>query len=203
MSESLNIERIGTYEARVKAILATGIAEADRQRETWNLRNEAQRSLRRTTGLNENEPTGSVVKSHPGNWDSGCAEPLFTWRRQNCISTHPVMMYRHPGVTGQACGEGYPREDGRSSISPVKWHGYTELMESSIVSSIGVIQSREVKPSISRSETTVDGVREVRQVHSSDEVTVMVTDAKGPDFCCASFEEQGDHSLQKRSSKWA
>ena len=88
-------------------------------------------------------------------------------------------------------------------VSPVKWHGYTELMESSIVSSIGVIQSREVKPSISRSETTVDGVREVRQVHSSDEVTVMVMDAKGPDFCCASFEEQGGPSLRKRSSTWA
>ena len=155
MSESLNIERTGNYEARVKAELATVSAEADRQRETWNLRNEALRSLRRTTGLNENEPTGSVVKSHPGNWDSGCAEPLFTWRRQNCISTNPVMMCRHPGVTGQACGEGYPREDGRSRISPVKWHGYTELMESSNVSSIGVNQSLEVKPSISRSETMV------------------------------------------------
>ena len=71
------------------------------------------------------------------------------------------------------------------------------------MSSIGMIQSREVKPSISRSETTVDGVREVRQVHSSDEVTVMVMDAKGPDFCCASFEGQGSSSLPKRSSKWA
>ena len=118
MSESLNIERTGNYEARVKAELATVSTEADRQRETWNLRNEAQRSLRRTTGLNENEPTGSVVKNHPGNWDSGCAEPLFTWRRQNCISTNPVMMCRHPCVTGQAFGEGYPREDGRSPTVP-------------------------------------------------------------------------------------
>ena len=117
MSENLNTERTGNYEARVKAILATGMAEADRQRETWNPRNEVQRSLRRITGLNENEPTGSVVKSPSGNWDSGCAEPLSTWRRQNCASTHPVMMCRHPGVTGQACGERYPREDGRSRIS--------------------------------------------------------------------------------------
>ena len=76
-------------------------------------------------------------------------------------------------------------------------------MESSILSSIGVNQSLEVKPSISRSETTVNGVGEVRQVHSSYEVTVMVMDAKGPDFCCASFEEQGGPSLRKRSSTWA
>lgn len=203
MSESLNIERTGNYEARVKAILVTGMAEADRQWETWNLSNEAQRSLRRTAGLNENEPTGSVVKSHPGNWDSGCAEPLLTWRRQYCTPTHPVMMCRHPGVTGQACGEGYLREDGRSRISPVKWHGYTELIESSIVSSVSVIQSLEVKSSISRSETTVNGVREVRQVHSRNEIPVTGIDTKGPDFCCASFEEQGGPSLRKRSSTWA
>ena len=88
-------------------------------------------------------------------------------------------------------------------MSPMKWQGCIELIGSSNGGSILVAQSQEVNPSISRSETTVDGVREVRQVHSSDEVTVMVTDAKGPDFCCASFEEQGDHSLQKRSSKWA
>ncbi len=154
------------------------MAKADRKREIWNLRNDTQRPLRRTTGLNEKEPAGSVEKSHPGNCDIGCAEPLFTWQRHNCTLTHPVMMYRHPGVTAQACGEGYLREHGRYTGPPVKWHGYTELMEISIVSIIGVIQSREVNPPISRSETTVDGVREVRQIHSSDEATIMVMDAK-------------------------
>ena len=88
-------------------------------------------------------------------------------------------------------------------VSPVKWHGYTELIESSIVSSVSVIQSLEVKSSISRSETTVNGVREVRQVHSRNEIPVTGIDTKGPDFCCASFEEQGGPSLRKRSSTWA
>ena len=184
MSENLNVSGAGRYEARVKGTLATVMPEADRQREKWNLSNEVQRSLRRTAGLNMSEPTCSVVKNHPGNWDSGCAEPLFTWRRQYRL---PALAWvtGHPGVTGQACSEGYPREDGRSRISPMKWQGCTELIESSIGSSIFATQSLEVSPSISRNETTGNGVREVRQAHSSSEITVMVMDAKGPDFCCA------------------
>jgi len=110
---------------------------------------------------------------------------------------------RHPGVTGQACSEGYPREDGRSRISPVKWHGYTRLIESFTVSSIAVIQSLEVKLSISRGETTVNGAPEVRRNNSSDEFPVMGIDMKCPDFCCASFEEHGGSSLRKRSITWA
>ena len=55
MSESLNVLKAGKYEAWVKAELVTVSAEADRQREEWNLSNEAQKSLRETAGLNENE----------------------------------------------------------------------------------------------------------------------------------------------------
>jgi len=40
MSESLNVEGTENYEARVKAILVTGMAEADRKRETWDLSDE-------------------------------------------------------------------------------------------------------------------------------------------------------------------
>ncbi|MHB1440545.1 MAG: hypothetical protein ACYCWK_07480, partial [Cuniculiplasma sp.] len=61
MSESLNIGKTENYEARVKDGLVTVPSEADRQREIWNLRNEAQRSLREVAGLNVNEPTSSVV----------------------------------------------------------------------------------------------------------------------------------------------
>ena len=175
----------GLYSTR--GTLATAIPEADRQREKWNLSNEAQRSLRRTAGLNMSEPICSVVKSHPGNWDRGCAEPLFTWRRQYRIPL-PALVSEHPGVTGQACSEGYPREEGRSRISPMTWYGYSEPMESSTVSGIGVTQFHEVTPPISRSEMAGNGVREVRQVYSMYERLVMGVDVKRPYFCCASSE---------------
>ena len=88
-------------------------------------------------------------------------------------------------------------------MSPMKWQGCIELIGSSNGGSILVAQSQEVNPSISRSETTGNGVLGVRQAHSSGEITVMMMDAEGPDFCCASFEGQGSSSLPKRSSKWA
>ncbi|MEM3334037.1 MAG: hypothetical protein QW745_07525 [Thermoplasmata archaeon] len=61
MTESLNISRTRRYEARTKIILATIMIEASRQWKIKNLNNEAYRSLREATGLNESEPTSSVI----------------------------------------------------------------------------------------------------------------------------------------------
>ena len=61
MSESLYVSRTGRYEAGGKDGLATVPSEATRQREEWNLRNEAQKSQREAAGLNKNEPIRSVV----------------------------------------------------------------------------------------------------------------------------------------------
>lgn len=115
------------------------------------------------------------------------------------ITVYPIMpvgVCRHPGVTGWACGEGYSREGGRSRTSPVKWLTCTARIESSNESSVRTWKSQEVSQSISRSEMTGNGVREVRQVHSSGEFPVMGMDAKEPDFCSASSRERGSPSLQ-------
>ena len=69
------------------------------------------------------------------------------------------------------------------------------LMENSIVSSLSVTGSQEVSLSISSSEVMVDEVWGVRRVCSSDDVTAMVADTKGPDFGQASSAEQGCSSL--------
>lgn len=76
MSESLNAEITGNCKARVKDELATVLSEADRQREIWNLIEEAQRSLRRTAGPNASEPACSVVTPARSNAVNGCAEPV-------------------------------------------------------------------------------------------------------------------------------
>ncbi|MGC8630103.1 MAG: hypothetical protein ACP5RY_03480, partial [Thermoplasmata archaeon] len=108
MSESLKVVITGSYEARVKIILATGMIKADRQRGQLDL-NKAQIPRCKTTGLNENEPVYSVVKKSRSNAVSGCAEPIYGWRRQYSVSTNPARMLEHPGVVGWACGEGYSR----------------------------------------------------------------------------------------------
>ena len=128
MSESLNIVRTGNYEARVKDGLVTVPSEADRQWEIWNLRNEAQRSLREAAGLNANEPIRSAVICTSSNGVNGCAEPVRWWRRQYYASTNPARMHKHPGVAGLACGEGYSREDGRSHIFPVRGMATRKLL---------------------------------------------------------------------------
>ena len=51
MSESLNVLRTKRYEARTKDEMVTALFEASRQREIWNLSNEAQKSLRESAGL--------------------------------------------------------------------------------------------------------------------------------------------------------
>ena len=88
MRESLNVSKTGRYEARVKVMLETVMAEADRQWEIWNLSNEAQRSLRETTGLNEHEHVCSVVTPTFSNGVTGCAEPVVRRRRQYRIYTN-------------------------------------------------------------------------------------------------------------------
>ena len=67
MNESFNVLKTGRYEAWVKAEQATVSVEADRQREEWNLGNEAQKSKRGTAGQNESEPVRSIVMHTSGN----------------------------------------------------------------------------------------------------------------------------------------
>ncbi len=98
MSESLITVKTGNCKAWVKDELVTDSSEANRQREIWNLSNEAQKSLRELAGLNESEPISSVVNRSPGNWDSGCVEPLEVWRRQYHAPPHPAEVHEHPGV---------------------------------------------------------------------------------------------------------
>ncbi|MCL5782393.1 MAG: hypothetical protein M1476_00565 [Candidatus Thermoplasmatota archaeon] len=109
MRESLNTERTGNYEARVKAELATVSAEADRQRGQRNLSNEARVPLREAAGLNENEPICSVVSIARSNAVKGYVEPVYVWRRQYHASPNPARMHECPGVAGQAWGEGCSR----------------------------------------------------------------------------------------------
>ncbi len=112
MSESLNVLRIGRYEARVKDGLATVPLEADRQGEIYNPRDGAGKSLREAAGLNESEPICSIVSIARSNAVIERAEPVCPGQRQYRVS-HPVWMHGRFGVTGLACGEGYPQEDGR------------------------------------------------------------------------------------------
>ena len=182
MSESLNIGKTGNYEARVKDGLATVSSEADRQWEIWNLRNEAQRSLREAAGLNANEPIRSAVICTSSNGVNGCAEPVRWWRRQYYASTNPARMHKHPGVAGLACGEGYSREDGRSHIFPVRGMEYM-VIKNPTAGFYLVFHNPEVNPAISRSEMPDNKVWEVRSDNSSDESSVMERDAKCPDFC--------------------
>ena len=127
MSESLNVLRTGRYEARGKDGLVTVPFEATRQREEWNLSNEAQKSQRETTGLNENEPIRSIVMHTPGNGMNVCVEPISCRRRQHHTAENPDWQYEHTGVAGQACGEGYSREDGRPHMSPVRRDGMHDI----------------------------------------------------------------------------
>ena len=182
MSESLNIGKTENYEARVKDGLVTVPSEADRQREIWNLRNEAQRSLREAAGLNVNEPTSSVVMDTLSNEESGCADPVRIWRRQYQILTDSVGVSGHPGVSRLACGKGYSRQDGRSHIFPVRGMEYMVIKNPS-AGFYHVFHSPEVNPAISGSEVPDNEVWEVRQVNSSGETSVMGADAKDPDFC--------------------
>jgi|AADL01.1.fsa_nt_gi hypothetical protein len=182
MSESLNIGKTENYEARVKDGLVTVPSEADRQREIWNLRNEAQRSLREAAGLNVNEPTSSVVMDTLSNEESGCADPVRIWRRQYQILTDSVGVSGHPGVSRLACGKGYSREDGRSHIFPVRGMRYM-VLKNPTAGFYHAFHNPEVNPTISRSEMPDDEMWEVRSDNSSDEFSVMGIDAKCQNFC--------------------
>lgn len=172
MSESLNTVRTGSCKARSKGILVTAIPEAGRQREIWNLSNEAQISLREIAGLNMCEPRCSVVIMTPGNWVNGRAEPFCVWRRQHHAPPHPAEVHERSGVAGQACCEGYPREDGRSLI-----------LAHSGIKHPNVDQEMDVRTAISVTrETLSNGIREVGKDHINDESSVMGADAKGPCF---------------------
>ena len=115
MGESPNVAETANHKARTKSELVTVSFEAGRQREIWNHREMAQRSLRGTAGLNVREPGCSVVITPHSNVVSMCAEPLIVWRRQHPSSVIcAVWMTGHIGVAGQACCEGCSREDGRS-----------------------------------------------------------------------------------------
>jgi hypothetical protein len=183
VSESLNIVRTGSYESRVKGRLVTVPPEADRQREEWNLSNEAQRSLRKAAGLNISEPICSIVICTSSNGVKEHVEPVSTRRRQHQASTNPARMHECSGVTGLACGEGYSREDGRDCIDPVRLTMHMELIKRPDLDSIHMHGSMEVRMPISGSETASEVMQPVRRVHSSDEFSAMEMDAKGPDFC--------------------
>ena len=178
MSESLNVSRTERYKARVKAELATVSAEADRQREIWNLSNEAQRSRRKTPDLNVNEPIRSVVIVPRSNAVTGWAEPVDIWRRQYQISTDPVGISGHPGVSGQVWCEGYPREDGRDCIAPVRLIICMKLIKRPNVDSSQADESREVTIRISESEIGSEGMQPVRQVHIRHDTPVMGADRR-------------------------
>ena len=182
MSESLNVLTIGRYEARVKVILATVMTEADRQWEIWNLSSEAQTSLRETPGLNENEPICNAVIRTSSNGMNGCAEPVRLWRRQYHAAC-PIWLHGHPGVTGQAWDECYPREDGRDCIDPVRTTMCMELIKRPNVGSYHAYRSEEVMIRIIGREIGSKVMQPVRQDHNRNEVPAMGTDAKGPDFC--------------------
>lgn len=198
MSESLNVLKTGRYEARGKDGLVTVPSEATRQREEWNLSNEAQRSRRVAAGLNENEPISSVVISSLSNEVKECVEPVIWWRRQHQISAKTVEVSGHSGVAGLACGEGYSREDGRDCIDPVRLTMHMELIKRPDVGSIHLHGSREVRMPISGSETASEVMQPVRRVHSRDEFPVMGIDPKGPDFCKSFPNSSGLSELPER-----
>ena len=104
MSESLNVLRTGRYEARVKAELATVSAEADRQRKTWNLRNEALRSLRETTY--------GVKVSRPGEFHpKPPSEPYVR------LSTHTAPVIQSMNIFGISYGF-FPLMDSSLPVDP-------------------------------------------------------------------------------------
>ena len=191
MSESLNVLRTKRYEARTKDEMVTALFEASRQREIWNLSNEAQKSLRESAGLKKNEPTSSTVIFSPSNGMNVCVEPVWIWRRQYQVSANSVWIPEHTGVAGQACGEGYPKEDGRDCIAPMRTTVCMKLIERPNVGSDHAHRSVEVTIRISGSEIGSKGMQPVRQDHNRDETSVMEADPKGPDFCNASGRRTG------------
>ena len=198
MSESLNVLRTGRYEARTKGRLVTDLSEAGRQWEIWNLSNKAQRSLRENAGLNVNEPICSTVMHTLSNGMTVCVEPFVSWRRQHHAAGIPDMPHGHTGVTGQACGEGYPKEDGRDCTVPMRLTVCMRPIKRPKVDSLHVHRSKEVSGAISGSEVLLKDLQPVRQANIRDETSVMGADPKGPDFCNASGEGQGNSSRQDR-----
>ena len=175
MSESLNVVRAKSYEARPKAGRATVPAEAGRQRGSvdprWPKYPDAKPQARTYS-----EPRCSIVSETRSNAVSGSAEPIDWRRRQHpsAIQARPVEL---PGVAGRACGEGCSEEGGRSGIVPNK-----------------------VRATISATrEECSDAVPEVRGDDSSGEPSVMDGDAKHPHFDGAADEATGSPSRPERA----
>ena len=127
-----------------------------------------------------------------------CVEPIMSRQRQNQVSIFSVRIPGRTGVAGQACGESYPREDGRDCSAPMRTTVCTELIEHPIVGSDHAHRSVEVTIRINGSEIGSKGIQPVRQENSRDETSVMEADPKVPDFCNASGEGQGNSSRQTR-----
>jgi len=169
MSESLNVARAKSCEARPKVSRAIGLAEAGRQRGTadprWPDRPDAEPQARTCS-----EPRHSIVSETRSNAVSGSAEPLDWWRRQHPppIQARVVELL---GVAGRACGEGCSGEGGRSGIV------------------------RKVRGAISATrERRSDAVPEVRGGGSSGEAPATGVDAKRPHFDGAADEATGSPS---------
>lgn len=100
-------------------------------------------------------------------------------------------MPKHFCVTGLACDKGYPKEDERDCIAPVRPTMCMKFMMRSAVDSSHAHESEEVLICISRSKNGSDGMQPVRQAHSRSEDSVIRADAKGPDFCESFADSSG------------
>ena len=169
MSESLNVVRAKSYEARPKAGRATVPAEAGRQRGSVDPRRSKYPDAK-PQARTYSEPRCSIVSETRSNAVSGSAEPL-DWRRRHHPSPIQARVMELPGVAGRACGEGCSGEGGRSGIV------------------------RKVRGAISATrEECSDAVPEVRGDDSSGEPSVMDGDAKRPHFDGAAGEVTGSSS---------
>jgi hypothetical protein len=167
VSESLDMVEAKSHEARAKGERATISSEAGRQRGTPNPKG-LRHPYAEPQAVTCSEPGCSAVIAPRSNAVSGSAEPLPSWRRQNpsAIQARPVEL---PGVSGTACGEGYPREGGSSSSVPYGVGGAISV-------------TREMHP---------DALLEVRGDRSSREAPVTGVDAKGLRFRREPLEAKG------------
>jgi hypothetical protein len=167
MSESLNVAEATSHAAWTKGEQVTVSSEAGRRRGTPNpcwLRHPNAEPQART----RSEPGCSVVRRTHSNVVSGSAEPLIVWRRQHPPANPVARPVELPGVAGRACGESCSREGGRSgSVRKVRG---------------AISATREGRP---------NAVSEVGGDRISDELPVMVRDAKGLRFRRVPLEVKG------------
>lgn len=106
-------------------------------------------------------------------------------------------MHEHSGVTVLACGECYPKEDGRPHIFPVRGMQYM-VLKNPTASFYHILYNPEVNPAINGSEIPANGVWGVRHAHSMNEIPVMGIDAKEHDFCQRFPNSSGLSELPER-----